>query len=715
MGRKKNNHRQGLAKKEIRNQILGIFTQAPNQVFNYKQISRRLNITDPAARKLINTVLRELEHDKQLKEVDRGGYKLIMKGGYIEGVIQITNSGAAFVKTDDVEEEVYITNKNLNRALNGDTVRVYLFARKKGDRLIGEVTQILEQRDRVFVGEIVKASSYYFVVPDNKGMPYDIFINPNDLNGAKDGEKVVVKITNWPKGAKNPFGKVIDVLGLPGENNAEMHAILAEFELPYKFPDAVEQEAKDYVSEITQEDIKERRDFRSVPTFTIDPVDAKDFDDALSIEKTPEGDYEVGIHIADVSHYVRPGTLMDDEAFSRGTSVYLVDRVVPMLPEKLSNELCSLRPNEDKLCFSAVFHMNDRAEVLSQWFGRTIIHSDRRFSYQEAQDVIEKGEGELQTEILTLHGLAKILRDQRFRRGAFSFDRVEVKFNLDEKGKPLGVYFRESKEANWMIEEFMLLANKKVAELIGKVKKGTTAKTFVYRIHDHPDPEKIENFSNFVHRFGYSLKTSSDKAIAHSMNALVQEIKGKNEQYILESLAIRTMAKAKYSCNNIGHYGLAFQHYTHFTSPIRRYPDLMVHRLLAHYLDHGASENLKKFESKCEYASSREDLAVQAERASVKYKQVEFMQEHLGEVFEGIISGANEWGFYVELVENHCEGMVPVRELVDDFYEYDEKNYCLIGSRTKRTFQLGQKVHVEIARADLAKRQLDFRLAEEAL
>ncbi len=715
MGRKKNNHRQGLAKKEIRNQILGIFTQAPNQVFNYKQISRRLNITDPAARKLINTVLRELEHDKQLKEVDRGGYKLIMKGGYIEGVIQITNSGAAFVKTDDVEEEVYITNKNLNRALNGDTVRVYLFARKKGDRLIGEVTQILEQRDRVFVGEIVKASSYYFVVPDNKGMPYDIFINPNDLNGAKDGEKVVVKITNWPKGAKNPFGKVIDVLGLPGENNAEMHAILAEFDLPYKFPDAVEQEAKDYVSEITQEDIKERRDFRSVPTFTIDPVDAKDFDDALSIERTPEGDYEVGIHIADVSHYVRPGTLMDDEAFSRGTSVYLVDRVVPMLPEKLSNELCSLRPNEDKLCFSAVFHMNDRAEVLSQWFGRTIIHSDRRFSYQEAQDVIEKGEGELQTEILTLHGLAKILRDQRFRRGAFSFDRVEVKFNLDEKGKPLGVYFRESKEANWMIEEFMLLANKKVAELIGKVKKGTIAKTFVYRIHDHPDPEKIENFSNFVHRFGYSLKTSSDKAIAHSMNALVQEIKGKNEQYILESLAIRTMAKAKYSCNNIGHYGLAFQHYTHFTSPIRRYPDLMVHRLLAHYLDHGASENLKKFESKCEYASSREDLAVQAERASVKYKQVEFMQEHLGEVFEGIISGANEWGFYVELVENHCEGMVPVRELVDDFYEYDEKNYCLIGSRTKRTFQLGQKVHVEIARADLAKRQLDFRLAEEAL
>lgn len=712
MGRKKTNTKGVKTKKDIRNQILNIFSKASNQIFNYKQISRRLDITDPAARKLINTVLRELEHDGHLQEVERGRYRLKVKGGYIEGIIQMTRSGSAFVKTEDVDDEVYITNKNLHRALDGDKVKVYLFGRKQGDRLIGEVTKIIEHQEREYVGEIVKASTYHYVVPDNRGMPYDIFVKPEMLHGAVDGHKVIVKITSWPENSDNPFGEVIDILGKVGENNAEMHAILAEYELPYKFPDNVEKEAEDYEGSITAAEIKSRRDFRKIPTFTIDPADAKDFDDALSLQKSEDGNWEVGIHIADVSHYVKPGTLMDDEAFSRGTSVYLVDRVVPMLPEKLSNELCSLKPNEDKLCFSAVFKMNEQAEIIDQWFGKTVIHSDRRFAYEEAQRVIEGGEGDMNHEIVTLFGLSKILRDNRFKKGAFSFEKVEVKFNLDETGRPLGVYFKEAKESNWMIEEFMLLANKRVAESIGRVKRGTKAKTFVYRIHDRPNPDKIENFSNFVHRFGYNLKTTTDQAIAQSMNALVKEIKGKNEQYILENLAIRTMAKAKYSCDNIGHYGLSFPFYSHFTSPIRRYPDLMVHRLLCHYLDGGESKNFKKYESACEHSSKREELSVQAERASIKYKQVEFMKEHIGETFDGIISGANEYGFYVELVDNHCEGMVPVRDLVDDFYDYDEKNFCLIGSKTRRKFQMGQKVQVEIARADLAKRQLDFRLAE---
>ncbi|MEA1877087.1 MAG: ribonuclease R [Bacteroidota bacterium] len=711
MGRKVKNKKRGLVKKIIRNQILGVFSKHPSQSFNYKQIARRLEISDPSSRKMITTVLGELVHDKHLIELERGKYKMKSRGAYVEGVIQVTRSGSAFVITEDVEEDVYITNRNLNRALNGDKVKVYIYARKKGDRLVGEVSQVLEQRERVFVGEIVRASAYYFVTPDNRGMPYDIFIKPSDIHGALDGQKVVVKITDWPKGAENPYGEVVDVLGKAGENNTEMHAILAEFELPYKFPERIESEADKIPALISNEEIKKRRDFRKVPTFTVDPADAKDFDDALSIRPTKDGNWEVGIHIADVSHYVRTGTALDEEAYARGSSVYLVDRVVPMLPEKLSNELCSLKPNEDKLCFSALFEMNERAEVLSQWYGKSIIHSDRRFAYQEAQEIIETGEGDLKEEMLKLHDLATILRKLRFKDGAFSFERVEVKFHLDDNGRPTGVYFKEAKESNWLIEEFMLLANRKVAETIGKVKKGLTAKSFVYRIHDRPNSEKIENFSNFVHRFGYSLKTSSDKAIAQSMNSLVQAIRGKDEQYILESLAIRTMAKAKYSCKNIGHYGLAFPFYTHFTSPIRRYPDLMVHRLLEHYLQDGKSESPKKCEIKCEHSSAREELAVQAERASIKYKQVEFLKDHIGEEFEGIISGVSEWGVYVELSDNHCEGMIPVRELTDDFYEYDESNYCLVGSRTRRKFEIGQKVQVEIARADLARRQLDFTLA----
>ena len=712
MAKNTNKNKTIKAKKDIRNQILGIFSNNTLQTFNYKQIARRLDVSDPSSRKLIQVVLNELEHDGHLTEVQRGKYKLKSRGGYVCGIVQIIRSGAAFIITDDIEEDVYVSSKNLNHAFSGDKVKVYLYARKRGDRLSGEVTEILEQKERSFVGTIGLSSGYYFLYPDNRDMPHDVLINPNMLNGAKPGQKAIVRITHWPIAAKNPFGEVIDVLGNAGENETEMHAIMAEFELPYKFSEEVEKAAGAIPGQISEEDIKARRDFRGVPTLTIDPADAKDFDDALSIRKLENGNWEIGVHIADVSHYVQAYSKLDRDAFDRGTSVYLVDRVVPMLPERISNNLCSLRPHEDKLCFSAVFEMKEDAGVVSQWFGKTIIHSDRRFNYAEAQEIIEGKEGDLSEQILKLHSLATILRKKRFKKGAFSFDRAEVKFQLDDKGAPLGIFFKEAKQSNWLIEEFMLLANKKVAQKIGRVPKGAVAKTFVYRIHDRPDPDKLENFSNFVHRFGYSLRTNNDQAIAASMNALVKEIKGKDEQYILEKLAIRTMAKAKYSCKNIGHYGLAFPYYTHFTSPIRRYPDLMVHRLLEQYLAGEKSYNSGKCESKCEHSSSREELAVNAERASVKYKQVEFLKDKIGEVFEGIISGVSEWGFYVELAENHCEGMVPVRELDDDFYEYDETNYCLVGTRTRKMYSIGQKVDVEILSANLAKRQLDFGIVK---
>lgn len=710
MTNRKKKKANGLSRKDLRRKVLSLFTQQPDQVLNYKQISSRLMIKDPRERKQISDVLLDLVNTGQILETDRGKYKLKMRGGSVVGVVQMMKSGAGMIITDEIKEEIFITSRNLHHALDGDKVKVHLYARKKGGQMVGEVTEILEHRDRLFVGTIEQTADFAFLIPDNRNMPYDIFIHPRNLNGAKEGDKAVVNITEWPGGAKNPFGVVVDVLGPAGSNETEMHAILAEFELPYRFPEEVNQAAEKIPDTLTKEEIAKRRDFREVPTFTIDPGDAKDYDDALSIRSLDNGNFEVGVHIADVSHYVEQNSLIDREAFDRATSVYLVDRVVPMLPERLSNQLCSLQPNKDRLCFSAVFEMNEKAEALTQWFGRTVIHSDRRFSYEEAQEIIETGQGDMQEEILRFHQLASILRAQRFRSGSFSFERVEVKFHLDDHGKPMGVYFKEAKESNWLIEEFMLLANKKVAEKIGRVKKGQKANTFVYRIHDRPDPEKLQNFSRFVSQFGYQVKTNNDQAIASSMNGLMKDVKGKNEQYIIENLAIRTMAKAKYSCKNIGHYGLSFDHYTHFTSPIRRYPDLMVHRLLDRYLNGGDSYSPKKCESKCEHASTMEERAVQAERASTKYKQVEFMQDKLGNTYEGIISGVSEWGFYVELKEFLCEGMVPIRDLDDDFYEYDEQNYSLVGIHTRRQFMMGQEVTIEVARTNLAKRQLDFRL-----
>ena len=699
-------------KKTLRSQIIGIFNQNTAQSLNYKQISSRLQVKEPADRHLIIEVLNELVRSGQVTEVQRGKYKLKIRGAYVTGTVQMTRSGSAYILADETRDEVYVNGKNLNRALNGDKVKVYVYSRREGQRMVGEIVEILEQRERTFVGTLERSSGYYFLIPDNRDMPYDIFIHPKNLKGAEEGQKVVARITEWPQSAKNPFGEVVDVLGISGTHEAETHAILAEYELPYRFPPRVLQAAELVGGEITEEVISSRKDFRQVPTLTIDPADAKDFDDALSIRRLPNGNWEVGVHIADVSYYVKPFSEIDKEAYARGTSVYLVDRVVPMLPERLSNELCSLQPNTDRLCYSAVFEIDEKSDVLSQWFGRTVIHSDRRFSYEEAQQIIETGEGDMHEEILQLHRMAAVLRQKRFNEGSFSFERVEVKFNLDEQGKPTGVYFKESRESNWLIEEFMLLANRRVAERIGRVRKGQHPRTFVYRIHDRPDPEKLQNFSNFIHQFGYSIKTASHKAIAESMNNLMTLIEGKNEQYIIENLAVRAMAKARYSTQNIGHYGLGFDHYTHFTSPIRRYPDLMVHRLLDRYLAGEPSENAQKTEASCVHSSTMEERAVNAERASVKYKQVEFLQDQIGQVYEGIISGISEWGFYVELAENHCEGMVPMRDLDDDFYEYDEKNYSLIGVHTRRRFTIGQKVTVEIARANLQKRQLDFRLSD---
>jgi ribonuclease R len=698
-------------KKKLKNSILSVLYEEPGKVVNYKQISTWLAIKDSEGRRLVNVALEELKDDEYLEQISRGRYRLKAKTGAVCGVVELQRQGFAYINSDEVDRPILVSAHNLNNAMDGDKVRVYLYARRKKHDLEGEVTEIVERAKTIFVGTVQMSRNFAFLLPAGK-VGFDIFIAKENLNGAKDGQKAIAEITEWPPKARSPFGKITEVLGDTGNNDAEMHAILAEFELPHKFPEKVDKVAEKIPFEIPEEEYKKRRDFRGITTFTIDPADAKDFDDALSLQKLENNNWEVGVHIADVTHYVTTNSLMETEAQNRATSVYLVDRVVPMLPERLSNGVCSLRPNEDKLCFSAVFELTEEGNVVKQWFGKTVIHSNIRFAYEDAQEIIETGKGELAEEVLKLNELAKKLRKQRFSKGAIAFDRVEIKFNIDENGKPLSVYFKVAKEANQLIEEFMLLANKKVAEFVGKSKGRKNPKTFVYRIHDKPDPDKLESFNSFISRFGYGIQLQSAKTISKSMNNLLDNVKGKKEQNVVETLAIRTMAKAAYSTRNIGHYGLAFDHYTHFTSPIRRYPDMMVHRLLEKYLEDGRSASEQKFEDLCRHSSDMEARAANAERASIKYKQVEFMQDHVGEVYPGVISGITDWGIYVEL-ENKIEGMIPIRELDDDFYIFDEKNYALVGRHKHKKYQLGDEITVKIWRTNLEKKQLDFRLANK--
>jgi len=698
-------------KRNLKKAVLSLLYEEPSRAANYKQISSSLGIRDPEIRKLVHVVLEDLYDDNYLDQVARGKYRLRSRGGYIVGTVDLQPQGFAYINSSESDRPVLVSSRNLNHAMQDDKVRILLYAKRKKHEPEGEVVEIVERAKSVFVGTVSISGNYCFLIPSGQ-VGFDIFIAWENRKGAKNGQKAIARILDWPPRAKSPFGEIIDILGDTGDNDAEMHAILAEFDLPYKFPDSVGKAAERIPMEIPPEEYKNRRDVRNIPTFTIDPADAKDFDDALSFRKLEAGLYEIGVHIADVSYYVRQNTLLDEEAFERATSVYLVDRVVPMLPERLSNGVCSLRPNEDKLCFSVLLKTDANGEIKHQWFGKTVIRSDRRFSYEEAQKIIDTGEGELKEEILELNQLALKLRTKRFKEGSIAFDRAEIKFELDDQGKPLSVYFKETKEANNLIEEFMLLANKKVAEFIGKPKGKKSPKTFVYRIHDKPDIEKLESFNYFIRKFGYSIHLTTPRMISDSLNKLLTNVKGKKEQDVIENLAVRSMAKAEYSTRNIGHYGLSFDFYTHFTSPIRRYPDIMVHRLLERYLNGGRSVNAQKYEENCRHASDMETRAVKAERTSVKYKQVEFMQDHIGEIYKGVISGITEWGIYVEL-ENKIEGMIPIRELDDDFYVFDERNYALVGRHSRKKYQLGNDLNVKIWRTNLERKQLDLKLAPE--
>ncbi|WP_207426387.1 ribonuclease R [Pedobacter sp. SYSU D00535] len=697
------------------NQLISdIFEKGGNQPMNYKQIAAKLNLKDPESREIIREILEDESKHGLFKQVEKGKFQLKELKTIITGTVAMTTDGSAFVIPDDeFEKDIYIAPKKLKTALNGDKVRVYVYGTSRGKNKEGEIVEITERAKMEFTGIVKISERFAFFIPDDKKMLKDIFIPIEDLNGAKHGEKAIARITNWPEDAKNPVGAIIKVLGAQGEHNTEMNAILAEFGFPLEFPKEVEEEANAIPLEILEQEIEKRRDFRDTLTFTIDPVDAKDFDDAISFKYLDNGNYEVGVHIADVTHYVRPDSLLDKEALERGTSVYLVDRVIPMLPERLSNGVCSLRPHEDKLCFAAVFELDKDANVVDQWFGKTIIHSDRRFSYEEAQEVIEGKSQEYAQEITLLNELAYKLRDRKFKHGAISFETTEVRFKLDENGKPLGVYVKERKDAHKLIEDFMLLANRKVAEFIAKKGKGKKKLTFVYRSHDAPNETTLVNFAAFASRFGYKINTKSDKEIARSLNHLMEDVEGKKEQNVLTQLAIRSMAKAIYTTKKSSHYGLAFDFYTHFTSPIRRYPDVMAHRLLEHYLHEGPSVNEEHYEKLCLHSSQMEKKAADAERASVKYKQAEYLEENLGEEFNGIISGVTEWGMYVEIIENKCEGMVRLKDITDDFYVLDEKNYCIIGQRKKKKYQLGDEVKIRVKKVDLGKRQIDFTLVQE--
>ena len=703
-------------KSDITNSVVNFFNKNASESFGIKQVAEKLGFKKPAEKQLISNILYDLQEDDFIIETGKGKYKSNNRGIFVEGIFERRSNGKNFFVPDGESDSahIFIAERNSAHAMNGDRVKIQMLAKRKGRDPEGEVLEILERKQTTFVGTLDVQKQFAFLVMDSKILANDIFIPKENLKGGNDGDKALVEVVEWPQKAKNPIGKVIDILGKAGENNTEMNAILAEFGLPYKYPEKVEAAANKIPDDITAEEIAKREDMRSTTTFTIDPRDAKDFDDALSIKQLKNGRWEVGVHIADVTHYVQEGDTIDKEGESRATSIYLVDRTIPMLPERLSNNLCSLRPHEDKLCYSVIFELDDEANIKKHRITRTVIHSDRRFTYEEAQDIIEGAEGDFKDEILQLNDLAKKLRAKRFDNGAIAFDRHEVRFEIDEKGKPLSVYFKYAKDSNKLIEEFMLLANKTVAEFVGNVPKNKSAKTFVYRIHDIPNTEKMENLSEFIRRFGYKIKVDGTKTnVSKAINHLLDEVSGKPEENLISTIAIRAMAKAIYSTVNIGHYGLAFEYYTHFTSPIRRYPDMMVHRLLTRYLDGGRSVNKHLYEGKCEHSSEMEQLAANAERASIKYKQVEYMSDKLGQVFDAVISGITEWGVYAEINENKCEGMIPIRDLDDDFYEFDEKNYCLRGRRKKRTYSLGDPLKIKVARANLERKQLDFALVEE--
>ncbi|MBV2246597.1 MAG: ribonuclease R [Lentimicrobium sp.] len=714
MSKKKTHNKQVNANPFLKT-VQEIFFNNPFKGYNFRQVAKELGITDNYTKDLIKNMLEQLVRDETIIELNRGKYKYnpdLLADKIIHttvvGKVDMKSTGKAYVLTTDLPEDVFIAANNTGHALNGDKVRVHLFPMRKGRQTEGEIIEVLERGKSQFVGLVQISGKIAFLVPDDTSMPVEIYIPKESLNKANHGEKAIARITEWPEKSKNPFGEIVTVLGKPGDNNVEMQSILASFEFPLEFKPSTRKDAERIPIEITTAEINSRRDFRNIWTCTIDPADAKDFDDALSLRKLENGQWEVGVHIADVSHYVKTGSALNEQAYERGTSVYLVDRTIPMLPEILSNNVCSLRPNEDKLCFSAVFEMNDEGKISSEWFGKTIINSDRRYNYEEVQAILEGGEGDYSTELLQLHKMATALREVRFREGAIAFNSQEVKFILDEKGKPIDTYVKVQKESNMLIEDFMLLANRKVAEKVGLKKSQSKPKTFVYRVHDEPNPEKLQKFAELVTKLGYRMKLGSRKGVANSFNRLFDEIAGKGEETMIETLAVRTMSKAEYSTENVGHYGLAFTYYTHFTSPIRRYPDLMVHRLLERYMAGKPSVNKDEYEEYCIHCSEMERKAVEAERASVKYKQAEFLQDKIGERFTGLISGVSKYGLYVELDGSKCEGMVSLRTMDDDFYYLDEDNYKVIGQHNGREFRLGDHVKVKVKHVDMQRKQMDF-------